>query len=382
MANSIQEEPVTKQQSNPEITSAVGDQTDSTDSVSRPTRPTRKGKETTRDPQLRYCEPYYHPYRTSVKQRWIGRQILERHALASGVTKVNGKVVGPEYVLKNGDRIELTSGLMILALTGKASTGLAEEFIKGHVKKEYLARVNGKFPEEEIVVDQSLLTIDRQMGVVICTPDGKDAKTIFKRLHYDAKRDQSVVHCKPITGRTHQIRVHLQYIGHPIVNDPLYGTSDIWGPNLGKGGVDLTPDITDENEGLTGGPDTPSTIASVEARMQGKEALPSAKLQQKFNWKLEKELMKLRANGGKQSPGEGEANSGTGTPQKELLPREMEDDTVVGGSPIYLSREAREIVAKLRRQKDEQEDWAKWSEVVYKMKEAAKLQSEGISASL
>lgn len=66
---------------------------------------------------------------------------------------------------------------------------------------------------EEIIVDQSLLTIDRQMGVVICTPDGKvceiavsfmsmsnvpdlqDAKTIFKRLHYDAKRNQSVVHC-------------------------------------------------------------------------------------------------------------------------------------------------------------------------------------------
>jgi len=41
----------------------------------------------------------------------------------------------------------LTSGLMILATTGKASTGLAQEFIKGHVKKEYLARVRGKFPE-------------------------------------------------------------------------------------------------------------------------------------------------------------------------------------------------------------------------------------------
>jgi tRNA pseudouridine synthase 9 len=186
---------------------------------------------------------------------------------------------------------------------------------------------------------------------------------------------------KPITGRSksisldiklqglkltddfvfsaHQIRVHLQYIGHPIVNDPLYGTSDIWGPNLGKGGVDLTPDITDENAETTGGSDTPSTIASVEARMQGKESLPSAKLQQKFNWKLEKELMKLRANGGKQSPAVVNADSGTGTPQKDLLPREMEDDTVVGGSPIYLSREAREIVAKLRRQKDEQEDWAK-----------------------
>ncbi|KAI5453932.1 hypothetical protein NCC49_004927 [Naganishia albida] len=418
-----------------------------------------KGKAKERDPQLRYCEPYYHPYRTNVKQRWIGRQILEvistefrdrsvdyyRHALASGVTKVNGKVVGPEYILKNGDRIEntvhrheppvtispilllhrddekqfiviskpgsvpvhatgryfkhtvlemlksdlgvtaysvnrldrLTSGLMILALTGKASTGLAEEFIKGHVKKEYLARVNGEFPEEEITVDQSLLTIDRQMGVVICTPVGKDAKTIFKRVHYDATRNQSVVHCKPITGRTHQIRVHLQYIGHPIVNDPLYGTSEIWGPNLGRGGVDLTPDIPEEQSdgaSAVGGTDTPEVLASIEARLRGQEALPSAKLQQKFNWKLEKELMRLRGDN-KMSGSAG--ISGSGTPASELLPREMEDDTVVGGSPIYLSREAREIVAKLRRQKDEQEDWAKWSEVVFRMKEAAAQQSGG-----
>jgi tRNA pseudouridine synthase 9 len=72
---------------------------------------------------------------------------------------------------------------------------------------------------------------------------------------------------------------------------------------------------------------------------------------------LEKELMRLRGDN-KMSGSTG--HSGSGTPGSELLPREMEDDTVVGGSPIYLSREAREIVAKLRRQKDEQEDWAKW----------------------
>lgn len=85
--------------------------------------------------------------------------------------------------------------------------------------------------------------------------------------------------------------------------------------------------------------------------------MPSAKLQQKFNFKLEKELMRLRASEGKDGAGGEGKGSGEATPA--LLPREMEDDTVVGGSPIYLSREAREIVAKLRRQKDEQEDWAK-----------------------
>ena len=85
----------------------------------------------------------------------------------------------------------LTSGLMIMALSGPASRDLAQEFVQGTVKKEYVARVRGKFTEyvddqegtpvrlilllnrEEVVVDQPLLTIDRQMGLVIVTPDGK-----------------------------------------------------------------------------------------------------------------------------------------------------------------------------------------------------------------
>lgn len=62
---------------------------------------------------------------------------------------------------------------MILALTGPASARLSLEFVEGRVKKEYLARVRGKFPEEEIEVDKPLLTVDRQMGLVIVTPDGK-----------------------------------------------------------------------------------------------------------------------------------------------------------------------------------------------------------------
>ncbi len=115
----------------------------------------------------------------------------------------------------------LTSGLMILALTGPASTRLAKEFIDGHVHKEYLARVRGKFPDSqadghhldseagmindgvkrnpdtgEITVRQNLLTVDRQMGLVICTPEGKVAETIFKRRFYDEERDESVVHCE------------------------------------------------------------------------------------------------------------------------------------------------------------------------------------------
>ncbi|WRT67633.1 uncharacterized protein IL334_004605 [Kwoniella shivajii] len=349
------------------------------------------------NPKLRYIKPYWWPYRTFVKQRWLGRQLLEvittefrdrsmeyyKHALDSGVTRVNGVIAKPDFVLRNGDRIDntvhrheppitndpilvlhidrkkefiviskpgsvpvhatgryfrhsilemmildygikcfsvnrldrLTSGLMILALSGKKAGLISKEFAEGSVKKEYVARVKGRFPEEEVTVDQPLLTVDRQMGLVIITPEGKDAVTIFKRMSYDAERDQSVVRCRPQTGRTHQIRVHLQYLGHPIANDPLYSTSDIWGPHLGRGGVDLTP----------------SSVGTSRA-----EAL--------------------------------QARVGTSTPQSKSVDREHDDIDLT--SPILLSEQARGIIGRLRKQKDEAEDWIKWKEVIFSVKQA------------
>ena len=65
-------------------------------------------------------------------------------------------------------------------------------------------------------------------------PEGKPSKTTFQRLSY--KDGVSIVRCRPKSGRMHQIRVHLQYLGFPIANDPLYN-SQIFGPEKGKGGV-------------------------------------------------------------------------------------------------------------------------------------------------
>lgn len=94
-----------------------------------------------------------------------------------------------------------------------------------------------------IICDEPILAVSPKLGLNRVRANGKYAKTIFKRLNYNAKKDYSIVECHPFTGRTHQIRVHLQYIGHPISNDPIYCNRKVWGPNLGKGGEGEDEDI-------------------------------------------------------------------------------------------------------------------------------------------
>ncbi|MBW0512561.1 hypothetical protein O181_052276 [Austropuccinia psidii MF-1] len=143
----------------------------------------------------------------------------------------------------------LTSGVMICALTVEASKRLSKYFsTEGAVKKEYIARCRGDFPDPEVVCEEPLLTIDRQIGLNVVHPEGKHAKTIFKKLSYDPLSNSSVIHCRPITGRSHQIRVHLQYLGFPILNDTIYCNIKAWGPSYGKGGIFFsTPDPTETN---------------------------------------------------------------------------------------------------------------------------------------
>lgn len=96
-----------------------------------------------------------------------------------------------------------------------------------------MCRVLGEFPEAEVTCEEPILVVSCKVGVCRVDPKGKACKTVFQRLSYNGKT--SVVKCFPHTGRTHQIRVHLQFLGHPIINDPIYNT-DAWGPAKGKGG--------------------------------------------------------------------------------------------------------------------------------------------------
>lgn len=75
--------------------------------------------------------------------------------------------------------------------------------------------------------------VSYKVGVCRVDAGGKPCETVFQRLSYNGH--SSVVRCRPLTGRTHQIRVHLQFLGHPILNDPIYN-SVAWGPSRGRGG--------------------------------------------------------------------------------------------------------------------------------------------------
>ena len=89
---------------------------------------------------------------------------------------------------------------------------------------------------EEITCDAPLAIFAHKLGINHVSEKGKESCTVFKKLASDGTF--SLIEAKPLTGRTHQIRVHLQYLGFPIANDPLYGCKEIWGENLGKGNLD------------------------------------------------------------------------------------------------------------------------------------------------
>ncbi|XP_068608199.1 pseudouridylate synthase RPUSD2 [Brachionichthys hirsutus] len=128
----------------------------------------------------------------------------------------------------------LTSGVLLFARTLEASKKLDQLVRDRQLEKEYVCRVEGEFPEDELICEEPILVVSFKIGICRVDPKGKECRTIFQRINFNGKT--SVVRCLPLTGRTHQIRVHLQYLGFPILNDPIYGSS-AWGPHRGKGGL-------------------------------------------------------------------------------------------------------------------------------------------------
>ncbi|TQS31912.1 hypothetical protein Golomagni_07792, partial [Golovinomyces magnicellulatus] len=312
---------------------------------------------------LRRLEPYHYTYNTYCKERWRGRKLIDifesefrdrpleyyRTSMEKGDIFVNGRCVGPDYVVKNGDLIShtlhrheppvtaepvgiiheddemivinkpsgipvhpagrynynsiieimksdrgrqflpypcnrldrLTSGIMFIAKSPKAAEALGRKIMQRTVRKEYMARVVGDFPDGEVICDMPILQISPKLGLNRVRANGKAARTVFKKLAYyppkdgekeapietemgtltiedekaekiqggrpwRQKRGYSIVRCLPVTGRTHQIRVHLQHLGHPIQNDPIYANQRVWGFDLGHDDPDAMNN-TDED---------------------------------------------------------------------------------------------------------------------------------------
>ena len=123
-----------------------------------------------------------------------------------------------------------TSGLVIVGKNKKSEIELKDMFQEKLYKKSYLAIVNGKIEEElEInkAIDKEGKLIGVRMKVCEVDEDGKESCTIIKPLKYNEKRDLTLIEAIPLTGRQHQIRVHLYSIGHTILGEPIYGIDDI-----------------------------------------------------------------------------------------------------------------------------------------------------------
>ena len=175
----------------------------------------------------------------------------------------------------------LTSGVMFIAKNGKEAEAISAKLRGRTVRKEYVARVKGYFLDGErdqytedgrqgkggiVKCEEPILQISPILGLNRARASGKSAKTLFRRIAFyppiiEATNDNneqdtpvkskaaatenegySIVHCLPLTGRTHQIRVHLQFLGHPISNDPIYSNRRVFGPSLAKG------DASDEHD--------------------------------------------------------------------------------------------------------------------------------------
>jgi 23S rRNA pseudouridine1911/1915/1917 synthase len=118
-----------------------------------------------------------------------------------------------------------TSGLLVVAKTDVAHEGLAKQFAAHSIERKYLAIVSGVPKSGHGTVDAPLArsAANRKKIAIVEGSRGKRAVTHWKRL--EVLDDAALVECSLETGRTHQVRVHMASIGHPLLGDPVYGRS-------------------------------------------------------------------------------------------------------------------------------------------------------------
>lgn len=166
-------------------------------------------------------------------QDWVKKNFQFSLHLRAGQATINSQFIVDGYDKNEefGNRAGIvhrldkeTSGLIIIAKNVEAFVNLQNQFKTGIVKKVYLALLHGELKPEEGEIDAPIGRLPwnrKRFGVF---PDGREARTKYSVLSYKKLNNETLtlVEAYPETGRTHQIRVHFQYLKHPIFSDELY----------------------------------------------------------------------------------------------------------------------------------------------------------------
>ena len=136
----------------------------------------------------------------------------------NNLSKVNGDI-RPGIV----HRIDAdTSGLLLVAKNDMVHNDLAKQIQEKSVDRKYIALVQGVIKEDSATIDAPIgRSVNDRKKMWVTSENSKDAITHIKVL--ERYKTATLIECKLETGRTHQIRVHMNYINHPVVNDPVYG---------------------------------------------------------------------------------------------------------------------------------------------------------------
>lgn len=119
-----------------------------------------------------------------------------------------------------------TSGLLVIAKNNASHLKLARQFAEHSIERKYIAIVSGRLEFDEDVIEAPIARhpLKRKNMAVSFTQNARYAKTFYRTLKRG--KNFSLVELKPFTGRTHQLRVHLAFLGHPILGDSKYGKNN------------------------------------------------------------------------------------------------------------------------------------------------------------
>ena len=118
-----------------------------------------------------------------------------------------------------------TSGLLVVAKTDVAHEGLAKQFAAHSIDRRYLAIVNGVPKMKQGIVDAALARSSANRKKIAIAEEGRGKRAVTHWTLVTPLKDSALVECRLETGRTHQVRVHMASIGHPLLGDPVYGRS-------------------------------------------------------------------------------------------------------------------------------------------------------------